>query len=87
MAKCEKLLERMRANSRADWRIEDVQTVCRAFGLSYRKAGGGSSHATISHPSQAQILTVVARRPVKSIYIVKLVSLIDSVLQGNHEGA
>jgi hypothetical protein len=77
----------MRANPRGDWRIEDVQALCRAFGLSYRKPGGGSSHATISHLSQAEILTVVARRPVKPVYIVKLVSFIDSVLEGNHEGA
>jgi hypothetical protein len=87
VAKGEKLLERMRANPRADWRIEDVQTVCRAFGLVLRKPGGGSSHATVSHPTQAQILTVVARRPIKPVYIVKLVSFIDSVLEANHEGA
>ncbi len=82
MSKGEKLLERMRANPRDDWRIDDVRTVCRAFELAYRKPGGGSSHATISHPSQSQILTVVARRPVKPIYIIKLVSFIDSVLEG-----
>ena len=87
MAKGEKLLERMRANPRGDWRIEDLETVCRAFGLAFRKPGGGSSHATISHASQTRILTVVARRPVKPIYIVKLVSFIDSVLKANHEGA
>jgi hypothetical protein len=69
VAKGEKLLERMRANPRDDWHIEDMRTVCRAFGLNYRKPGGGSSHATISHPSQAAILTVVARRPVKPVYI------------------
>jgi hypothetical protein len=80
VAKGEKLLERMRANPR-DWHIADIRTICRAFGLRYRKPGGGSSHATISHPSQAEILTVVSRKPVKPIYILKLVSFIDSVLE------
>ncbi|HYJ30052.1 MAG TPA: hypothetical protein VEW25_06895 [Allosphingosinicella sp.] len=32
MARGEKILERMRANP-SDWRIEDVQTVCAAFGI------------------------------------------------------
>lgn len=81
MARGEKLLERMRANPR-DWHIDDVRTICRAFGLRYRKPGGGSSHATISHPSRAAILTVVSRKPVKPVYILQLVSFIDSVLEG-----
>ena len=83
MSKGEKLLERMRANPRDDWHIDDVKTVCRTYGLAYRKPRGGSSHATVSHPSQQEILTVVARKPVKPIYVVKLVSFIDSVLRGD----
>jgi hypothetical protein len=81
LAKGEKLLERMRANPRDDWQIDDIRTVCRAYGLDFRKPGGGSSHATVSHPSQREILTVVARKPVKPIYVIKLVSFIDSVLE------
>lgn len=81
MAKGEKLLERMRSNPR-DWRIDDIKTVCRAYGLDYRKPGRGSSHATVSHSSQREILTVVSRKPVKPIYIRKLVSFIDSVIEG-----
>jgi hypothetical protein len=83
VGKGEKLLERMRANPRDDWHIDDVRTVCRAYGIEYRKPRSGSSHATVSHPSQQQILTVVARKPVKPIYIDKLVSFIDSVLEGD----
>jgi hypothetical protein len=70
----------MRANPR-DWHIADVKTICHAFGLRYRKPGSGSSHATISHPSRMEILTVVSPKPVKAVYIVKLVSFIDSVLE------
>jgi hypothetical protein len=70
----------MRSNPR-DWHIEDIRTICRAFDLRFRKPGSGGSHATISHSSQPEILTVVSRKPVKPVYIVKLVSFIDSVLE------
>lgn len=81
MAKGEKRLERMRANPRDDWRIDDVESVCRAFGLATRKPGSGGSHVTISHPSRQAILTIPARKPIKPIYIVELVSFIDSVVE------
>jgi hypothetical protein len=80
VTKGEKLLERMRANPRDDWRIEDVETLCRAYELDFRKPRGGSSHATISHSSQQEILTVVARKPIKPVYIHKRVAFIDNVL-------
>ena len=83
MAKGEKRLERMRANPRDDWRIEDVESVCRAFGIDIRKPGSGSSHVTVSHPSQRAILTIPARKPIKPFYIVELVSFIDSVVEAN----
>jgi hypothetical protein len=30
------LLERMRANPTGDWRIRDVEALCREYGLSFR---------------------------------------------------
>jgi hypothetical protein len=33
----------------------------------------------MSHPSQRDILTIPARRPVKAVYIRKLVRFIDAV--------
>jgi hypothetical protein len=38
------LLERMRANPAGDWRIRDVEALCREYGLSFR-FGKGTSHA------------------------------------------
>jgi hypothetical protein len=73
----EKLLERMRANPR-DWRIEDVRTVCAAFGIACTAPRKGS-HYKLKHESQAEMLTVPARKPIKPWYIEALVKLVDRV--------
>jgi hypothetical protein len=73
----EKLLERMRANPR-DWRIEDVATVCAAFGVACTPPRKGS-HYKVKHENQARMLTVPAQRPIKPVYIEALVEFVDSV--------
>jgi hypothetical protein len=70
----------MRANPKADWRIEQVQTLCKAFDADCRKPSG-SSHYVVSHQSQAHILTVPFNRPIKPGYIEDLVDFIDRVIQ------
>jgi hypothetical protein len=83
MARGEKLLERMRANPR-DWRIDDVQAVCAAFGVACTAPRKGS-HYKVKHNSQAEVLTVPARRPIKPVYIVDLVRFIDAVIARGSE--
>jgi hypothetical protein len=39
-----KRLEQMRANPRADWRIEEITAVCEEFGISCAAPRSGSSH-------------------------------------------
>jgi hypothetical protein len=39
-----KRLEDMRNNPRGDWRIEDVETVCREHGILCSAPRGGGSH-------------------------------------------
>ena len=75
-------LERMKRNPAGDWSIRDVEQVCRADGISCTPPSGGGSHYKISHPSQREILTVPFRRPIKPVYIRKLVRFIEAV-QGN----
>ncbi len=77
MARGEKLFERMQGNPR-DWRIEDVQTVCAAFGVACTAPRKGS-HYKVKHESQAEMLTVPAHRPIKPFYIVELVRFIEAV--------
>jgi len=71
------LLERMRHNPAADWTIRDVEAVCREHGLLFR-AGRGTSHSHAKHPSAREILTIPAHRPIKPVYIRKLVRYIEA---------
>ena len=70
------LLARMRTNPAGDWRIRDVEALCREYGLSPR-FGKGTSHAHARHPAAREILTIPAQRPIKPVYIRKLVRYID----------
>ena len=83
MARGEKLLERMRANPR-NWRIEEVRAVCAAFGIACTAPRKGS-HYKVKHASQADILTVPARRPIKPVYVTDLVGFIDAVIARGSE--
>ena len=70
------LLERMRRNAAADWNIRDVETICREYGLLLRTGKGSHFHA--KHPAAREILTIPARRPIKPVYIRKLVRYIET---------
>ena len=72
------LLDRMRRNPAADWTINDVATVCAQHGVRCTLPSGGGSHYKISHPSQREILTVPRARPVKPVYIRRLVRFIEA---------
>lgn len=70
-------LDDMRNNPR-DWRIEDVEALCREHGVRCVRPSKGS-HYKISYPGKAEILTVPFKRPIKPVYIRKLVDFIDAV--------
>ena len=78
MARRDKRLEKMRRNADG-WHIEDVEALCRSFDLECDPPPGGGSHYTVAHPSQPEQITVVSKRPIKRIYIRRLVSLVDKV--------
>ena len=77
MAKGDKLLERMRNNPR-DWRITEVEAVCRTFDIECTPPKRGD-HYKVKHGSQERILTIPAHRPIKQWYIEDLVEFIDPV--------
>ena len=70
------LLGRMRANPAGDWTIGDIERLCALHGLMFRP-GKGTSHVSIKHPASSVILTVPAHRPIKAVYIRKLVRYIE----------
>ena len=71
-----KLLDAMR-NNPLDWRIEQLQTVARQFGVAVRCDGG--SHHVFSHNAVADIVSVPAHRPIKPVYVRQFVALVDKV--------
>ena len=78
MARADKLLAAMKANPNADWSMRDVEAICRAHGVAC-KAPRRGSHYTLSHPDIAGHLTVPAHRPIKPVYILLLVGMIESL--------
>lgn len=72
-------LDHMRRNPAGDWAIGDVTAVCAQYGVRCTAPSGGGSHYKISHPSQPSILTIPRARPVKPVYIRKLVRFIEAV--------
>jgi hypothetical protein len=83
VARGEKLLERMRANPRG-WRIEDVRTLCNGFDLDLDAPRGGS-HYGVSDPTQDQHMTIPFARPIKPVYVKKLVRYVDAVRTAREE--
>jgi len=74
-----KRLEDMRNKPRGDWRIEDVETLCREHGILCSAPRGGGSHYKVAHPRMAEKLTIPYKRPIKPVYIRKLIAFIDAV--------
>lgn len=67
----------MRDNPAADWRIRDVERACAEANAWCSPPKGGGSHFKIKHPRQRAILTIPARRPIKPVYIRKLVAYLS----------
>jgi hypothetical protein len=57
-----------------DWRLADLQTVARQHGLDWRHQ---KSSIWILICSDGRTLPVPAHRPIKTLYVRKLVELID----------
>ena len=65
----------MRANPR-DWRIEDLEAAARRLGLMVRKPGG--SHVIFQKSGCSLEVSVPARKPIKPVYVRRLIDLIDA---------
>jgi hypothetical protein len=79
MAVADKLIAAMRSNPAADWSIDDVARVCHRLGWRCLPPPGGGSHWKIAAPGDDTILTVPAKRPIKPVYIRRLIAMMDEV--------
>ena len=92
-ARASKLLIQMSRNPKADWRIEQLETVARAHDVSVRRGRG--SHVIFEHPKSDRALSVPAHRPIKPVYVRRLVAMIyfveglrgEALLRGNNDDA
>lgn len=75
MSKTDKLIARMTRNPAGDWTIEDIKRVCATLDWTFLPPAGGS-HWKVEIPGCEAILTIPARRPIKAIYVRKLMELV-----------
>lgn len=75
MSKAAKLLKNMKANPKADWTPDNVKTLAKAYDLTLRQ--NGTSHAVLTN-SKGGHLTVPMHKPVKPLYIKRLIELIEA---------
>ena len=76
------VLERMRSNPRGDWRIADIERLCRQYGVACEAPRRGSHHK-LTHPLLPDHVTVPARRPIKAVYIRDVVAFVDRARRAN----
>jgi hypothetical protein len=82
VTKADKLLAAMRRNPAGDWTIEDIRRLCDVLGWTCLPPTGGGSHWKVAIPGSEAILTIPARRPVKPIYIRKLMDYVKAAGNG-----
>jgi len=77
-------VDRMRASPVGDWNIADGEALCREHNIRCMPSSGGSSHWKVSDPTQTDILTIPQRRPIKPVYIRRLVRFVDLVKEARN---
>jgi hypothetical protein len=86
MAKTDKRLIRMRQNPAGDWTIEDITRLCSVLGWQCLPPTGGGSHWKVTAPGAEVILTIPAKRPIKPVYIRKLLAMAERCKTGDYNG-
>jgi hypothetical protein len=69
----------MRNNPR-DWSIAEMKTLAQRYGVDWRQPG--TSHVTFSYPGMPP-LTVPAHKPIKPIYVMRFVDLLETIGERN----
>ena len=82
MTKNEKTFNKMKTNPK-DWRIEQLETIARQYGVAVRKPGG--SHVVFDHNDLIELLCVPAHLPIKPIYVKKFIALIECLEVNNKD--
>ena len=76
-----KKLDRIREKPKAGWTISDIQTACDQVGISCSPPTRGD-HYKVSSPHMAAIVTIPAKRPIKTVYIREFLKLATAHIAG-----
>ena len=76
MSKRDKLLLKLR-NNPTNAKFETIQSLLLHFGFKERAPRGGSSHYTYTY--KGTIITIPKHKPVKAIYIKKVLALLEEL--------
>jgi hypothetical protein len=77
MIKADKLLIRMRPNPAGDWTIQDIERLCSGLDWQCLPPSGGGSHWKLTATDEETIVTISAKRPIKPVYIRKLLAMME----------
>jgi hypothetical protein len=77
MSAVQKLRQKMENNPAGNWTMADIIRLLKSYGCDYRNHG--SSHYSFFHPLVAEILTIPYNRPIKPIYVRKVISLVNFI--------
>lgn len=77
MAPKKPLIEQMRLNPRADWDINAIKKLCDEYGIELQPPSSGSHYKAVS-PYLSGHQTIPYKRPIKAIYIRKLIEMIEA---------
>jgi hypothetical protein len=72
------LLEQMKANPAGDWKMKDVEKLCRQNGIDCEPPAGGGSHFKVFSQYLEGTITIVSGRPIKVVYINNLTSYVEA---------
>lgn len=76
MSKIDKLIEKLRNNPR-DTNINTIRKLLDKYNIEY--IWGKGDHLNVKHPNIEYILTIPAHKPIKPIYIIRLLKMIDEI--------
>lgn len=77
MAPKKPLIEQMRLNAKADWDINAIRKVCEDHGIDLQPPSSGSHYKAVSR-YLAGHQTIPYKRPIKPVYIRRLIEMIDA---------
>jgi len=76
MSKIDKQIERLRNNPK-NANIATIRKILDKFGIAY--VWGKGDHLNVKHPNVDYILTIPAHKPIKAIYVMRLLKMIDEI--------